>query len=92
MGDHSKSAINTMFNTGTVIGVNSNVFGPGFHRNFVPSFAWGGGHDFATYELKKANEVAKRVMNRRGKEFTDIDRNILEEVYIRTAQYRYWEK
>ena len=81
-----------MFNTGTVVGVNSNVFVSGFPRNFVPSFAWGGSHDFVTYELKKAHEVAELVMKRRGKKYTDIEKNILEEIFNRTAPYRYWDK
>ena len=53
MGDHSKAAINTMFNTGTVIGVNANIYTPGFPRNFVPSFSWGGSSGFSTYFPKK---------------------------------------
>ncbi|HLV40225.1 GlmU family protein, partial [Xanthomarina sp.] len=66
MGDHSKCGINTMFNTGTVIGVNANIFGSGFPRNFVPSFSWGGSSGFTTYLTKKAFEVAQVVMSRRG--------------------------
>ena len=54
MGDHSKTAINTMFNTGTVIGVNCNIYVPGFPRNFVPSFSWGGASGFTTYQPKKS--------------------------------------
>ena len=63
MGDHSKCGINTMFNTGTIIGVSANIFGSGFPRNFVPSFSWGGHHGFSTYITKKAFEVAKVVMS-----------------------------
>ncbi|MBL4888014.1 MAG: GlmU family protein, partial [Flavobacteriaceae bacterium] len=62
MGDHSKCGINTMFNTGTVIGVSANIFGSGFPRNFIPSFSWGGSSGFTTYLTKKAFEVAKVVM------------------------------
>ncbi|WP_298486638.1 GlmU family protein [uncultured Maribacter sp.] len=88
MGDHSKTAINTMFNTGTVIGVNTNVYVPGFPRNFVPSFSWGGANGFASYAPKKAFDVAKVVMARRGIEFTEIDANILSRVFELTAKWR----
>ncbi len=69
MGDHSKTGINTMFNTGTVVGVNANVFGSGFQRNFVPSFSWGGTSGFKVYDVKKAILVAKAVYARRGQRF-----------------------
>ncbi|WP_159022998.1 GlmU family protein [Formosa sp. L2A11] len=88
MGDHSKCGINTMFNTGTVVGVNANIFGTGFPRNFVPSFSWGGHSGFTTYTAKKAFEVAEIVMNRRDIEFTDVDKAILEHVFEETKQYR----
>ncbi len=88
MGDHSKTAINTMFNTGTVIGVNTNVYVPGFPRNFVPSFSWGGANGFTSYAPKKAFDVAKVVMARRGIEFTEIDANILNRVFELTAKWR----
>ncbi len=88
MGDHSKCGINTMFNTGTVIGVNANVFGSGFPRNFVPSYSWGGSNGFVTYLTKKAFEVAKVVMARRKIEFTEEDAKILEHVFDITASWR----
>ena len=88
MGDHSKSSINTMFNTGTVVGVSSNVFGAGFPRNFVPSFAWGGAAGYETYPFKKAIETAELVMKRRHVELTDIDIDILQNVFDRTEQFR----
>jgi len=81
MGDHSKCSINTMFNTGTVVGVSSNLFGHGFHRNFIPSFSWGGFIGYSQYNINKAIEVAKIVMNRRGIELTDIDADILKFLY-----------
>ncbi len=65
MGDHSKCGINTMFNTGTVVGVSANIFGSGFPRAFIPSFSWGGAHGFSTFSLPKAFEVAEQVMARR---------------------------
>nr|NQU90907.1 GlmU family protein [Bacteroidota bacterium] len=80
MGDHSKCAINTMFNTGTVIGVNANIFGPGFQRNFIASFSWGGTHGFSTYDIDKALDVARIVYKRRGIEFTDNDESILRHI------------
>ncbi|WP_299556195.1 GlmU family protein [Seonamhaeicola sp.] len=88
MGDHSKAGINTMFNTGTVVGVSANVFGSGFPRNFVPSFSWGGSAGFTTYLTKKVFEVAKVVMARRKEEFTDQDKQILEHIFEETKKYR----
>jgi UDP-N-acetylglucosamine diphosphorylase/glucosamine-1-phosphate N-acetyltransferase len=88
MGDHSKCGINTMFNTGTVIGVSANIFGSGFPRNFVPSFSWGGSSGFTTYLTKKAFEVATVVMARRKIEFTEQDMQILEHVFEETKKYR----
>ncbi len=88
MGDHSKTAINTMFNTGTVVGVATNVFGDGFPRNFVPSFSWGGASGFTTCTVDRACEIATRVMERRNVVFSEIDRKILTEVYNLTEKYR----
>jgi len=88
MGDHSKCGINTMFNTGTVVGVSANIFGSGFPRNFVPSFSWGGSAGMTTYLTKKAFEVAKVVMSRRNIEFTEEDAAIMEHVFEETAKHR----
>lgn len=88
MGDHSKCGINTMFNTGTVVGVSANIFGSGFPRNFIPSFSWGGSAGFTTYLTKKAFEVAKVVMSRRTIEFTQQDADILEHVFEITKKWR----
>ncbi|XMO86845.1 GlmU family protein [Algibacter sp. AS12] len=88
MGDHSKCGINTMFNTGTVVGVSANIFGSGFPRNFIPSFSWGGNAGFSTYLTKKAFEVAPIVMKRRNVEFTDQDKAILEHVFEETKRFR----
>ena len=88
MGDHSKCGINTMFNTGTVVGVSANIFGAGFPRNFVPSFSWGGSSGTQTYLTKKSFEVAEIVMKRRNIEFTEDDKAILEHVFEETAAYR----
>jgi len=80
MGDHSKTAINTMFNTGTIIGVNCNVFGAGMPPRFVPSFSWGGAEKLVEYKLDKIIEVAKLVMERRKVPFTDKDEQLFREV------------
>ena len=88
MGDHSKCAINTMFNTGTVVGVSANVFGSGFPRNFVPSFSWGGFTGFTTYITKKAFVTAKLAMERRHVEFDEIEAKILEHIFEETKKFR----
>ena len=88
MGDHSKCGINTMFNTGTVIGVSANIFGSGFPRNFVPGFSWGGASGFTTYITKKAFETARIVMARRNVVFTDEDAKILEHVFEEEKKWR----
>jgi UDP-N-acetylglucosamine diphosphorylase/glucosamine-1-phosphate N-acetyltransferase len=88
MGDHSKCGINTMFNTGTVVGVSTNIFGSGFPRNFVPSFSWGGASGFTTYITKKAFETAKIVMVRRKVEFTEEDAKIMEHIFEETKKFR----
>lgn len=88
MGDHSKCGINTMFNTGTVVGVSANIFGAGFPRNFVPSFSWGGAAGFTTYVTKKAFETAKLVMGRRNIEFDEKEAAILEYVFEETKKWR----
>ncbi|RXG30503.1 GlmU family protein [Leeuwenhoekiella palythoae] len=88
MGDHSKCGINTMFNTGTVIGVSVNIFGTGFPRNFVPSFSWGGASGFTTYKTNKAFETAKLVMERRNIPFDEQEAAILEHIFEESAKYR----
>jgi UDP-N-acetylglucosamine diphosphorylase/glucosamine-1-phosphate N-acetyltransferase len=88
MGDHSKTGINTMLNTGTVVGVNANIFGEGFPATHIPSFSWGGADKLEKYQINKAFEVAERVMDRRGITLTDADKEILTEVLKRTASLR----
>ncbi|PKH68096.1 glucose-1-phosphate thymidylyltransferase [Flavobacterium sp. ALD4] len=88
MGDHSKCGINTMFNTGTVIGVSANIFGSGFPRNFVPSFSWGGAAGFTTYITKKAFETARLVMGRRNVDFDEKEATILEHVFEESKKWR----
>jgi len=92
MGDHSKCGINTMFNTGTVVGVGANVFGAGYPRNFVTSFGWGGHAGFSTYNFRKFEETAIKVMERRGLVFDMRERKILQRVFELTHPYRIWEK
>lgn len=88
MGDYSKSGINTMFNTGTVVGVSANIFGSGFPRNFVPSYSWGGASDTTTYQLRKVFEVAEVVMSRRNKVLDQVEKDILTAVFELTEEYR----
>ncbi len=88
MGDHSKCGINTMFNTGTVVGVSANVYGAGYPRNFIPSFAWGGAAGFMEYKFEKACEVAEMVMKRRNVKFDKTERKILKSVFDLSDTYR----
>ncbi len=88
MGDHSKSGINTMFNTGTVVGVSSNVFGSDFPPKYVPSFAWGGAGSMTTYDLEQGIEVARRVMARRKVELTPVEERLLRRVFEMTKHER----
>ncbi len=86
MGDHSKCAIDTMFNTGTVVGVNANIFGAGFQRNFIPSFTWGGSEGRSNYNLDKALAVAEAVYKRRSLPFTETEKDLLSGVYRLTMK------
>ena len=88
MGDHSKSSINSMFNTGTVVGVSSNIFGSGFPPKSVPSFAWGGAEGLKTYDLERALEVARRVMGRRKMVLSPAEENVLRVVFELSAKER----
>jgi hypothetical protein len=88
MGDHSKSGINTMFNTGTVVGVSSNVFGAGFPPKFIPSFSWGGSGGLEEYDIEKALDVARRVMARRNVVLSTADEQMLRHVFDVTARER----
>ena len=88
MGDHSKCGINTMFNTGTVVGVSANIFGSNFPRNFIPSFSWGGTAGFSEYKMNKVDEVAKAVMKRKHIEYSTLEKKILNAVFELTKKYR----
>lgn len=88
MGDHSKCGINTMFNTGTVVGVAANIFGSGFPRNFIPSFSWGGAAGMTTNQMNKVLETASLVMERRGQHLRDTDKSILQWIFDYSGKYR----
>ncbi|TGE10158.1 GlmU family protein [Hymenobacter fodinae] len=92
MGDHSKCGINTMFNTGTVVGVGANIFGAGFPRNFIPSFSWGGAAGFETFRLPKVAEVAERVMARRHLAYDEAEQAIMSHVFEATIKDRVWDR
>jgi UDP-N-acetylglucosamine diphosphorylase/glucosamine-1-phosphate N-acetyltransferase len=92
MGDHSKCGINTMFNTGTVVGVGANIFGDGYPRNFIPSFSWGGSSGFSTFQLRKFDETAEAVLKRRGVAYTEVEKVIIKKVFELTRHYRIWDK
>ncbi|MBI9033939.1 MAG: GlmU family protein [Bacteroidales bacterium] len=87
MGDHSKCGINTMFNTGTVVGVSSNIYGAGFQRNFIPSFSWGSPAGMKSYRIDKAIQTAKVVYERRKMDFDQCEQDILTAVYNQTFAY-----
>ncbi|MES2620990.1 MAG: GlmU family protein [Bacteroidota bacterium] len=88
MGDHSKTGINTMFNTGAVMGVSANVFGSDFPPKFIPSFSWGGSRWLRTFALDKSLEVAERMMERRNIKLDEADIKILTTIFEREAKYR----
>jgi hypothetical protein len=86
MGDHSKAGINTMFNTGTVVGFNANIFGAGYPRNFIPSFTWGGPQGMSDYRIDKAMETAERVLERRSIAFDDREKGLFVAVHELTTK------
>ena len=88
MGDHSKSAINTAFNTGTVVGVGGNIFGPGFPPVFIPDFSWGGSEGFVLHRLDQMQETAALVYARRNRIFDGIESELLADVFELTKTYR----
>jgi UDP-N-acetylglucosamine diphosphorylase/glucosamine-1-phosphate N-acetyltransferase len=89
MADHAKCAINTMFNTGTVVGVSANIFGAGFPRNFIPDFSWGGPQGLETYSIKRMFVTAEKVFARRDhRNFDENEQNILKKVFELTEEFR----
>ncbi|MBK9108955.1 MAG: glucose-1-phosphate thymidylyltransferase [Saprospiraceae bacterium] len=91
MGDHAKCGINTMFNTGTVVGFGANVFGAGFPRQFVPDFAWGGASGFSTFTLDKFFATAQKVMERRHVPLTDSNKKLFEYIFSESREFRNWD-
>jgi len=91
MGDHSKCGINTMFNTGTVVGVGCNIYGSGFPRQFVPDFSWGGANGFTTHKLPQMEKTAHLMMVRRNKEFDESEKKIIYSVFEQSKEWRNWE-
>ena len=91
MADHAKCGINTMFNTGTIVGVGANIFGSGFPRNFIPDFSWGGAQGFETHVLNKFYKTAEAMCGRRNVVFNDIDKTLYKKLFEMTAEYRFWE-
>jgi hypothetical protein len=77
-----------MFNTGTVVGVNAQIFGAGFMRNFIPSFSWGSVAGFSNVNIDNAVQIARRVHARRGLEFGPVDESILRNVYDQSFAHR----
>ncbi len=88
MGDHSKCGINTMFNTGTVVGVSANVYGAGYPPNFVPDFSWGGADGFELYRMTKVYETVERVYSRRELVLDDIEKKLLQDIFDLTRSFR----
>ena len=92
MGDHTKTGIGSMFNTGTTVGVSANIFGSGFPRQIIPSFSWGGARGFITYEFQKAVDTIKKAMGRRNIDMKEEEIEILKHVFDNTSEIRNWEK
>ena len=88
MADHSKAGINTMFNTGSVVGVSCNIFGGGFPPRLIPSFSWGGSEGLSEYRLEKALEVANRVLERKDMTLDDVQKKMMNEVHQLTKEQR----
>lgn len=88
MGDHSKCGINTMFNTGTVVGVNANIFGGGFPEKHIPSFSWGGPEGWENYQPEKAFETIAKVMQRRSITLDEATRKLLQHIFEDTQYQR----
>jgi hypothetical protein len=91
-GDHSKCGINTMFNTGTITGVCASIFGEGYPQKFIPSFTWGGAKESSTYKIDKAFEAIAKAMERRNKTLSELDKRILQDVFLKTSEFRTWER
>lgn len=86
MGDHSKCSINSMFNTGTVVGVSCNIFGTEFPPKFIPSFTWGGSQAAVPYRIDKAMDAANRMMGRRSLSLSQAEEAMFAFIYKETQQ------
>lgn len=85
MGDHSKTGINSMLNTGTLCGVCCNLFSDGYPPKFVPSFSWVSGHNIVPYHFEKAVDAMERMMERRSVELTPAYRNMMKALFESTS-------
>ena len=92
MGDHSKSGINTMFNTGTVVGIAANIYGGNFPDKFIPSFSWGGSEGWTTYSFDRCLQMCEAVMQRRNIALSEADIEILKAAFEKSEPYRTWEE
>ncbi|WP_341664331.1 putative sugar nucleotidyl transferase [Blattabacterium cuenoti] len=81
MGDHSKSAINTQFNTATIVGVSNSIFGYGFPPRYIPSFYLGGIQSKKRISFHQICETSEIMMNRRNRNFSVLDKKILKYLY-----------
>jgi hypothetical protein len=81
-----------MFNTGTVVGVACNIFGAGFPRQFVPDFSWGGSAGFVTHQLPQMEKTAQLMMQRRQRNYDEIEQTIIRSIFEQTAVHRSWER
>jgi UDP-N-acetylglucosamine diphosphorylase/glucosamine-1-phosphate N-acetyltransferase len=88
MGDHSKTGINSMLNTGTIAGVSCNIFDGSLPPRYLPSFSWGSAAGLTDYRLDKALETAGRVMARRQKLLSQAERALLTHIFHATAGER----
>ncbi|HZW37909.1 MAG TPA: hypothetical protein VFF33_01275 [Ignavibacteriaceae bacterium] len=88
IGDHTKTAINTMFNTGTVVGFSCNIFGAGFPAKYLPSFSWGGSDAVTTYDIERSIETGKRAMLRRNKKMLETEERLFRKVFDLTKMER----
>ncbi|MFZ0456323.1 MAG: putative sugar nucleotidyl transferase [Ignavibacteriaceae bacterium] len=88
MGDHSKTAINTMFNSGTTVGFSCNIFGTGFPEKYIPSFSWGGNDSISTYDVEKSISTAKKVLIRRNKEMNNPEEKLFRKIFELTKNLR----
>jgi UDP-N-acetylglucosamine diphosphorylase/glucosamine-1-phosphate N-acetyltransferase len=92
LGDHVKTGIGTLLNTGTVVGFATNIFGGGMPREkHIPAFMWGGRDGFEEFHLERAKDVARAVIPRRGREFTDATSRMFDFIFARTRGHRHPE-